>query len=67
VELESGAAASGSRPQDNVAFKMDSAGEPVPRGPDDVKNPYSTQQPEQRKAYDQEMIRLGHHQAKRQD
>lgn len=66
VEMESGVA-SGVRPQDNVAFKTDSTGEPVPRGPDDVKNPYSTQQAEQRKVYDQEMIRLGHHQAKRQD
>jgi hypothetical protein len=67
VEMESEVAASGARPQDGVAFKMDSAGEPVPKGPDDAKNPYSTQQPEQRKAYDQEMIRLGHHQAKKQD
>lgn len=67
VEMESASAASGARPQDGVAFKMDSAGEPVPKGPDDVKNPYSTQQPEQRKAYDQEMIRLGHHQVKKQE
>lgn len=67
VEVESGVAASGARPQENVAFKMESSGEPVPKGPDDVNNPYSTKQPEQRKAYEQEMIRLGHRQAKKQD
>jgi hypothetical protein len=67
VEMETGGAASGARPQENVAFKTDSAGEPVPKGPDDIKNPYSTQQPEQRKAYEQELLRLGHHQAKNQD
>jgi len=52
-------------PQRNVAFKVDPATNPVPKGGDDVNNPYGTQQQIQREAYERELMKLGHQAAKK--
>lgn len=61
VEMQTKSLAVGGRPQNDVAFKMDSAGNPVPKGPDDINNPYTPRYPDQRKAYELEILRLGHY------
>jgi len=57
----------GGRPQDDVAFKLDASGTPVPKGKPDINNPYTPRQPLQRKAYQDEILRLGHRLAKEKD
>jgi hypothetical protein len=53
-------------PQDNIAFKIDPDGRPVPKGESDIKNPYSKDQGVQRTAYKDEMIAHGHLAAKKE-
>lgn len=64
VEMMSSTPATGS-PQNSVAFKLDVAGNPVPKGGSDIANPYTPQQQLQRAAYEQELLRLGHLPAKK--
>ena len=64
VELLSSTPVAG-RPQDSVAFKLDVAGNPVPKGSSDIANPYTSQQQLQRAAYEQELLLLGHLPAKK--
>jgi len=67
VEMQTKPLQASGHPQNNVAFKMDAAGNPVPKGEGDINNPYTPQQPAQRKAYKDEILRLGHQLAKEED
>jgi hypothetical protein len=67
IEMQTKAPSIGGSPQDNVAFKLDPAGNPVPKGTPDLNNPYTPLQPTQRTAYRDEILRLGHRFAKEND
>lgn len=64
VEMLSSTPATGN-PQNSVSFKLDVAGNPVPKGGGDIANPYPPQQQLQRAAYEQELLRFGHLPAKK--
>jgi hypothetical protein len=50
--------------QQDVAFKVDAEGRPVPKGPDDIANPYDRwRNPAQWNAYQNEVLGAGHQQA----
>ncbi len=46
------------RDQHDIAFKVDEKGEPVPKGPDDVSNPYPSSSPKGTKHAEQHLIFL---------
>jgi Domain of unknown function (DUF4157) len=53
--------------QDDVAIKVGADGSPVPKGPDDVQNPYvKGTNPHQARAYEKEVMALGHLKAKQE-
>lgn len=67
VEMLTTAPSTGVHPQKNVAFKLDPEANAVPKGAGDINNPYTPQQQAQREAYQDEILRLGHHIAKGKD
>ncbi|HEY4244250.1 MAG TPA: hypothetical protein VGM88_30765 [Kofleriaceae bacterium] len=56
---------SGPQPQDGIAFKVDTQGRAVPKGPDDVRNPYKRgEYPAQYDAFAERVMEAGHRRVK---
>ncbi|MEO8705805.1 MAG: DUF4157 domain-containing protein [Kofleriaceae bacterium] len=50
--------------QPGISFKVDGEGRPVPKGPDDIKNPYNNNHQTQADAFRQRVIDAGHRKTK---